>query len=107
MVAAFRATGDERWDNMALELADVVVRSYRTDQGWLDRAGGNTPSRAVVDDVLPASIATLTAALLALDAPGNGYGEIARTQATRYLSIASAAGAGSAAFWRSWDGIAP
>lgn len=104
MVAALRTTGDEHWRTWSHALADVVVREYRTEDGWSDRAGGGATSKALVDDILPAPIATLTASLMELESPENGYGDIARTQAAHYLSAASMTGPRGAAFWRALEG---
>ena len=102
MVAAGTKANSDAWHRQARDLADVVIRAYRTENGWLDRVGGNATSKALVDDVLPASIATLTASLVGLDAPDNGYADVARTQADRYRAAVSILGPRAAGFWRSW-----
>ena len=107
MVAAGRKVNRDEWHQRARALADAVVQAYRAEDGWCDRAGDDVTSKAIVDDILPAPIATLTASLIALDAPGNGYAKIARMQAAPYRSAAAAVGPRGAAFWRSWALTAP
>ncbi|HEV2128811.1 MAG TPA: DUF255 domain-containing protein [Thermomicrobiales bacterium] len=102
MVAAGRKVNHDEWHQRARALADAVVQAYRVEDGWCDRAGDDVTSKAIVDDILPAPIATLTASLVALDAPDNRYTTIARTQASPYRSAASMVGPRGAAFWRSW-----
>lgn len=102
MVTAGTRANPDAWHRRARDLAGVVIRAYRTEDGWRDRAGDDATSKALVDDILPAPIATLTASLIALDAPDNSYADIARTQAASYRAAASILGPRAAAFWRSW-----
>ena len=72
-IEAHRATGEQPWLDRARELADLLLTRWWADGGWLDRPDATSPSRAVIDDVLPSPIATLSDALRELhrtvDAP--------------------------------------
>lgn len=67
LLAAFattaRVTGDPEWNSRALDLAAAVERAWRLPGGWRDRPDSDTLSAHVIDDMLPAAIPTLEAAL--------------------------------------------
>jgi uncharacterized protein YyaL (SSP411 family) len=65
-VTAHRATGAQHWLDRARTLADQLLANYASDVGWIDRPGTTTPSSAVTDDVIPATIPTATMALTSL-----------------------------------------
>ncbi|MGI8406685.1 MAG: DUF255 domain-containing protein [Thermomicrobiales bacterium] len=65
-ISAYAVTGSPRWLERSKELADVVIAQYWSDAGWLDQANGNALSFAVIDDVIPSTIGTLTIALMQL-----------------------------------------
>jgi uncharacterized protein YyaL (SSP411 family) len=65
---AHRATGERPWLDRARTLADLLLEHWWTDGGWRvpapgDRPEAASPSRAVIDDVLPSALATLAVAL--------------------------------------------
>ncbi len=62
-VEAHRATGERPWLDRARELADLLLTNWWADGGWLDRPNALSLSRAVIDDVLPSPLATLSEAL--------------------------------------------
>lgn len=62
-IEAHSAAGDQHWLDHAAALADILLTSWWSDAGWLDRPGATTPSHAVVDDVLPSTLGTLGGAL--------------------------------------------
>ncbi len=106
MVAAYRVTREGRWLERARPLADVVLDRFGQDGGWLDRppdSGVPPLSRAIMDDVLPSPVATLTAALAELGAlvGEERYGERARIGAASHLP-GPGSGAWAAAMWRAW-----
>ena len=98
---AHRATGEQPWLDRARALADLLLDRWSVDGGWRDRPEAASPSRAVIDDVLPSSLATLAAALREL-------GE--RADDGRYLDRAGE----TLAMWRSlawasghWSALVP
>ncbi|MBW3632449.1 MAG: DUF255 domain-containing protein [Chloroflexi bacterium] len=106
-LAAHRVTRTAGWLEQARRLADIIVDQYGHERGWKDQPGREGDSRfslAVTDEVLPATIATLTNALGNLDESlgRSCYADVARCGATHYLAAAGATGQWSAAFWRSW-----
>ena len=107
MGAPPRVTGEERWREQGRRLAKVVVDRYRHDEGWLDRPRGPgepEPSRAVTDDVLPSTIATVTDGLHELgELLGDArYGENARRVAAQHLRTVELCGQWAGAFWQAW-----
>lgn len=62
-VAAYKATDSGTWLERSRELADILLSSYRSDIGWLDRPGSATRSVAVIDDILPSALRTVELAL--------------------------------------------
>lgn len=111
MLAAGRATRDERWLGRARLLADVILDRYGHAGGLLDRPPGRGApelSRAVTDDVLPSAIATAIDALADLgQALGDDrYVQSARRAATTHLPSAGGGAQWAAAMWRVWFRIA-
>lgn len=62
-VEAHRVTGEQPWLDRSRELADILLALWWTDEGWLDGQGTSSRSRAVIDDILPSSLANLSGAL--------------------------------------------
>lgn len=66
-VAAMTLQPDGPWRDRAVALADVLITHYRAGGTWLDHPDDlASHSRATVDDIVPAAIATLTESLRAL-----------------------------------------
>lgn len=106
MMAAYRATGSHHWRKEAQVIADVLVRSYQTEDGWRDRVGEASPSRAIVDEILPSAIGTVTSSLAHLHQDNPEYTAVAKSQAEHYLEMAEATREKTASFWRAWHMIA-
>lgn len=96
---AHQATGDEPWLDRAHELADLLFARWWADGGWLDQPGTTEPSKAIIDDVLPSSLATLSDAL----------GKLGRTDNAPTQHFARAAGIERALAERSghWSALIP
>lgn len=92
-VEAHRATGEQPWLERARELADLLLAHWWTDDGWRDRPNALSLSRAVIDDVLPSTLATLSEALRELhrtvDAPAYAERLAGAVEVERSLAMQS------------------
>jgi len=97
-VEAHRATGEQPWLDRAREIADILIAHWWTDDGWLDRPGALSPSRDIIDDALPSSLATLSGALRELDqtVDAPAYAELLSAAAEVERSLAARSGHWSA-----------
>lgn len=107
MLACARVTGNDRWLERAREVGEEVLSRYRDDRGWRDRPieqGGEEPSWAVTDDIVPSAIATVTEALTELGQRLNDerFVATAREAAAKHVPMAEMGRQWSSAFWRAW-----
>ena len=95
---AHRATGEQPWLRDAHALAALLMDSWWGDGGWRDSPEAATPSRAVINDVLPATLATLATALNEVGERTDERRFVDRARETSVIcrSMASAAGDWSA-----------
>ncbi len=97
MVQASAHQRDLDWIPYARELADILIRTYARDDGWCTSPGADSLSVALVDDILPAAVPTLTSSLVRL---GEDYASAALSLSQRYSSLVTPIGARGASWWR-------
>lgn len=107
-LAAYHATADDHWLTQARDLAEMIRFRYRRNGGWRDTplgVGDDEASVAIIDDVVPSTIATLTEGFAELSHALNdpAYARIARDSASAALmSAAATCPHQSAGYWRAW-----
>jgi uncharacterized protein YyaL (SSP411 family) len=92
-IAAFDATNDQKWKTRSIEVANLIMDRFASEKGWLDRAGSETVSWAVIPDILPSTIETLQDAFqsLAVLTGNNSYVEQMESVGSTQLTMSRTA----------------
>lgn len=61
-LVARRVASNGTWQERAIGLADALLDHWWAGSGWLDHPGAAEPSRAIVDDMVPAPLGNLAGA---------------------------------------------